>query len=180
MSTIIAHVRWLYTWYRIIYIVKCPLLSFKYYILHFTEYPTAYTNLHTCRKNPAFSPYVLIMSASRTKLKAWHKYLSAFSKALHLNIVFTQTHRPEESMPILNTRLVWIRPYKMKDQFKTFLNCACDHCTNIVICGDFNFSNIQWEAMENANGANELLFVETLNDHFLSNSTTLQHVVTIY
>ena len=54
------------------------------------------------------------------------------------------------------------------DQFKTFLNCACDHCTNIVICGDFNFPNIQWEAMENVNGANKLLFVETLNDHFLS------------
>ena len=54
------------------------------------------------------------------------------------------------------------------DQFKTFLNCACDHCTNIVICGDFNLPNIQWEAMGNANEANELLFVETLNDHFLS------------
>ena len=50
------------------------------------------------------------------------------------------------------------------DQFKTFLNCAGDHCTNIIFCEDFNFSNIQWETMENANGANELLFVETLND----------------
>ena len=40
--------------------------------------------------------------------------------------------------------------------------------TNIAICGDFYFPNIQWEAMENANGANVLLFVETLNDHFLS------------
>ena len=66
------------------------------------------------------------------------------------------------------------------DQFKTFLNSACDHCTNIVICGDFNFPNIQWKAMEKTNGANELLFVETLNDHFLSQLNNIPTVVTIY
>ena len=54
------------------------------------------------------------------------------------------------------------------DHFKTYLNCACDLDENIVICGDFNFPKIQWEATESTSRANELLFVEILNDHFLT------------
>ena len=41
------------------------------------------------------------------------------------------------------------------DHFKTYLNCACDLYENIVICGDFNFPKIQWEATESASGASE-------------------------
>ena len=34
--------------------------------------------------------------------------------------------------------------------------------------GDFNFPNIHWDTLENTSGVNELVFVELLNDHYLS------------
>jgi hypothetical protein len=37
----------------------------------------------------------------------------------------------------------------------------------MVICGDFNLPKIPWEAPDSAIGANELPFVEALNDHYL-------------
>ncbi len=49
-----------------------------------------------------------------------------------------------------------------------FLNHACDQYENVVLTGDFNFSNIRWEVPVSTCSANELLFVESLNDHFLS------------
>jgi hypothetical protein len=54
------------------------------------------------------------------------------------------------------------------DSFNTFLNLACDNFNNIVLCGDFNLPGIPWDATASVAGASELLLVEALNDHFLS------------
>ena len=34
--------------------------------------------------------------------------------------------------------------------------------------GDFNLPNIHWDTLENTSGVNEVVFVELLNDHYLS------------
>ena len=54
------------------------------------------------------------------------------------------------------------------DMFKTYLQTICDLYENIIIAGDFNLPNIHWDTMENTTGANELVFVRLLNDHYLS------------
>lgn len=54
------------------------------------------------------------------------------------------------------------------DKFKTYLQTICDLYENIIMAGDFNLPNINWDALEITSGVNELVFVELLNDHYLS------------
>ena len=42
----------------------------------------------------------------------------------------------------------------------------------MVICGDFNYPKILWDAPDTSRGANEQAFVEVLHDHYL---TQIQH-----
>ena len=44
----------------------------------------------------------------------------------------------------------------------------CDQFKYIVISGDFNLPNILWDTTPNASGANELNFVDILDDHYLT------------
>ena len=54
------------------------------------------------------------------------------------------------------------------DKFKIYLQTICDLYENIITAGDFNLPNIHWNMMENTSGANELVFVGLLKDHYLS------------
>ena len=38
----------------------------------------------------------------------------------------------------------------------------------MVICGDFNYPKISWDASDTSRGANEQAFVEALHDHYLT------------
>ena len=71
-------------------------------------------------------------------------------------ILFCSCYRPPDS------DRSWI------DSFTAFLDQACDEFSNIVISGDFNLPHIPWESPDSASGVNELSFVDSLNDHFLS------------
>ena len=70
-------------------------------------------------------------------------------------ILFCSCYRPESDA-------------KWATLFNNFLDFACDKFENIVICGDFNFAKIPWDAPDCASGTKELLFVDSLNDHFLT------------
>ena len=52
--------------------------------------------------------------------------------------------------------------------FNIFLDQVCDQFQNMVICGDIYLPNISWDSVDSAWGANELPFIETLHDHFLT------------
>lgn len=54
------------------------------------------------------------------------------------------------------------------DSFTVFLDQVCDQFNNIVISGDFNLPHIPWESPDSATGANELAFIDNLNDHYLT------------
>jgi hypothetical protein len=73
------------------------------------------------------------------------------------NILFSSCYRPPDAQrtwtSILNTFL---------DQFK-----------NVVISGDFNLPNISWDATLNASGANEVNFVDILDDHYFTQVNTI-------
>ena len=71
-------------------------------------------------------------------------------------ILFCSCYRPPDSDSH------WI------DLFNIFLNQVCDQFDNMVISGDFNLPNISWELIDSCSGVNELAFIDTLNDHFLS------------
>ena len=38
----------------------------------------------------------------------------------------------------------------------------------MVICGDFNYPKISWDAPDTSRGVNEQAFVEALHDHYLT------------
>ena len=39
---------------------------------------------------------------------------------------------------------------------------------NMVICGDFNYPKISWDAPDTSRGVNEQAFMEALHDHYLT------------
>jgi hypothetical protein len=55
----------------------------------------------------------------------------------------------------------------------TFLDQVCDQFKNVVISGDFNLPNISWDATLNASGANEVNFVDILDDHYFTQVNTI-------
>ena len=54
------------------------------------------------------------------------------------------------------------------EKFKFYLQTVCAHYENIIMAGDFNLPNIHWDTLENTSCVNELVSVELLNDHYLS------------
>lgn len=76
------------------------------------------------------------------------------------NILFCSCYRPPDA------DFSWI------EKFNIFLDQACDQYKNVVISGDFNLANISWECISNTTGANELGFVDSLDNHFLSQLNT--------
>ena len=57
------------------------------------------------------------------------------------------------------------------DEFDNFVQEVCDQFDNMVISGDFNWSDVLWDSIDSASGVNELAFIETLHDHFLTCTT---------
>ena len=45
---------------------------------------------------------------------------------------------------------------------------VCEDFDNMVICGDFNYPKISWDAPDTSRSANEQAFVEALHDHYLT------------
>ena len=93
------------------------------------------------------------------------------------------SHQNQEELEIVSTELKTLEDKKIlysccyrppdanlcwMDKFEYFLNTICNQYENVVIAGDFNLPNINWETMENTTGVNELFFVQMLNDHYLS------------
>lgn len=52
--------------------------------------------------------------------------------------------------------------------FSDFLDETCTKFENILIAGDLSLPKISWESPELSVGANEQLFLDILNDHYLS------------
>ena len=71
-------------------------------------------------------------------------------------ILFCSFYRP----PDLD--LCWV------NLFNNFLDWFCEDFDNMVICGDFNYPKISWDASDTSRGANEQAFVEALHDHYLT------------
>ena len=65
-----------------------------------------------------------------------------------------------------NSGITWL------DSFNSILSQVCEQYQNILICGDFNYPNISWDSTESCNGVEELRFIETLGDFFLSQLVT--------
>lgn len=59
------------------------------------------------------------------------------------------------------------------DEFKTFLNYTSDKYKNVIVSGDLNLPNIPWNSIGNTTGAQEVTFIELLNDHFLTQLITV-------
>ena len=70
---------------------------------------------------------------------------------------------------------------KWIEEFNLFISKSCYQCSNIIICGDFNFPKISWDSLELRTGVDEVQFVEQLNDFHLtqlnSSSTRGDHVL---
>ena len=54
------------------------------------------------------------------------------------------------------------------DVFDNIRHKVCDQFDNMVISGDFNLPDILWDSIDSASGVNELVFIETLHDHLLT------------
>lgn len=59
------------------------------------------------------------------------------------------------------------------DEFKNFLNYTSDKYKNVIVSGDLNLPNIPWNSIGNTTSAQELTFIELLNDHFLTQLITV-------
>lgn len=80
-----------------------------------------------------------------------------------------------ELRTVTNQKILYCCCYRLPDanqcwmyKFKIYLQTICDLYENIIMAGDFNLPNIHWDMMENTSGANELVFVGLLNDHYIS------------
>ena len=71
-------------------------------------------------------------------------------------ILFCSFYRPPDM------DLCWI------NLFNKFLDWVCEDFDNMVICGDFNYPKISWDAPDSSRGVNEQEFVEALHDHYLT------------
>ena len=78
----------------------------------------------------------------------------------------------------------WCRPLNedpsWMDVFDNFLHEVCDQFQNMVISGDFNLPEILWDSINSASGVNELAFIETLQDHLLTQLNKYPLVATTY
>ena len=54
------------------------------------------------------------------------------------------------------------------DVFDNLLHEVCEQFDNMVISGDFNLPDILWDFIDSASSVNELVFIETLHDHLLT------------
>lgn len=54
------------------------------------------------------------------------------------------------------------------EKFNIFLDHASETYDNMVIGGDLNLSKISWDSLENIRGTKEVVFLEILNDHLLT------------
>ena len=54
------------------------------------------------------------------------------------------------------------------DVFDNYLHEVCYQFDNMVILGDFNLADIFWDSIDSASCVNELVFIETLHDHLLT------------
>ena len=77
------------------------------------------------------------------------------------SILFSSCYRPPDA------ECMWM------EKFNKFLDYACDQFNNIVISGDFNLPSISWDLTLNTSGADEINFVDILNDHFLTSINTM-------
>jgi exonuclease III len=59
------------------------------------------------------------------------------------------------------------------DGFKNFLNYTSDKYKNVILSGDLNLPHIPWNSIGNTTGAQELTFIELLDDHFLTQLITV-------
>ena len=59
------------------------------------------------------------------------------------------------------------------EMFNLFLGKCCFQYSNMLICGDFNLPNINWESPELTTGVDEVQFSELLYDYHLTQLNTL-------
>lgn len=115
----------------------------------------------------------VLIGVKTASFKSVKEYLPKSEELQHLEIVsadlvtasnhhllFCSCYRPPDADPS------WM------EKFNSFLDQTCDQYRNVVISGDFNLPNISWDTIGSTVGANELSFVEILNDHFLSQLNT--------
>lgn len=73
-----------------------------------------------------------------------------------LNLLVVSCYRPPDA------DINWVM------KFHNFLDLVNDLYDNMIISGDMNFPNISWDSLSSVGGVNEEAFVDTLNDHYLS------------
>ena len=81
--------------------------------------------------------------------------------ASNQTILFSSCYRPPDAERTWSSKL------------NTFLNQVCDRFKYVVMSGDFNLHNISWDATSNASGANEVNFVDVLDDQYLTQVNTI-------